>query len=69
MAEPIWEIMRDEGRTLRWLARRAGYGEVHLYEVRAGRRHATARLRQACATALGRPASELWLADREEVTA
>lgn len=71
MKHPIWAIMREEGRTLRWLAKRIGYQDLHLYAVRAGRRGVSPRLRRACAAALGRPESELWLPEKqpEEVRA
>lgn len=62
---PIWCIMRDEGRSLRWLSKKVDYHEVHLYDVRAGRRRASSLLRQRCATALNRPESELFIPEPE----
>ena len=70
--QPIWAIMREEGRTLRWLARRMRYNERHIYSVKSLHRPATAQFRQRAALALGRPESELFTAGetaREEVTA
>jgi transcriptional regulator with XRE-family HTH domain len=57
---PIWDLLRDEGRSQRWLARRAGYSASHVHNVAAGNNPASAVFRAKCAAVLGLPERELF---------
>lgn len=51
---PRWkQIVRNEGRTLAWLADRAGIGRSLMYKVSCGNREANANFRQRVAAVLG----------------
>ena len=49
----IWGILRDDGRSMRWLARKGGMSFHHIYHVKYGQRTATADFRARCSMAIG----------------
>lgn len=52
MRDPVWDIMDDQGRSLRWLADVTGFSRDHVAHVACGDRPATAAFRAACSRAL-----------------
>jgi hypothetical protein len=67
MRDPIWLILREQGRSMVWLARKIGYSHSHTKGVAIGLQPASARFRAACAVALDLPESVLFF-DRSENT-
>lgn len=65
MTHPIWAVMRDEGRSLRWLSNRTGYCYALVRGVKYGTHRASDTFRARCATALGRRESELFIPEPE----
>lgn len=59
-AHPIVDLLREEGRTQTWLARKIGRSAEHTNRVLKGVHPATGAFRAACALALGRDESELF---------
>jgi hypothetical protein len=57
---PLWTILDHQGRSIRWLARRAEVSEDLLLSVKSGRRRATDAFRMACARALDLPIGVLF---------
>jgi hypothetical protein len=65
---PIAEVLREQGRLQTWLARKVDRTPEHVNRVIRGIHPATPEFRQACANALGLPASVLFR-DPESVAA
>lgn len=62
---PIVLVLREQGRTQTWLARRIGRTPQHVNRVLHGLHPATADLRATCARALGMDEADLFLADHD----
>lgn len=58
---PIWDLLRAEGRSQAWLARRTGYSTSHVHNVAAGNNPAAAVFRRKCAEVLGLDEAELFV--------
>lgn len=57
---PIVAVLREQGRSQSWLARRIGRSHEHTNRVLNGVHPAVAEFRAACALALGMPESSLF---------
>jgi lambda repressor-like predicted transcriptional regulator len=66
--QPVFDILREQGRLLTWLARKSGYSHSHVKAVAAGIFPPSAKFRKACADALGLPEADLFN-DAEPVAA
>lgn len=58
--QPILGILRDQERSIAWLARRIRMNYPYVWEMIVGRREPSARMREGCIRVLGRPESELF---------
>ena len=58
--QPLFDILDQQGRSMRWLARAAGLSYWTIASVKYGRRHASPEFRTAAARALGLPESALF---------
>jgi hypothetical protein len=50
---PVFRLVREDGRSLAWLARKIGYSHGHVRSVASGSWPAVARFRAACVALLG----------------
>lgn len=64
----IWRILRANGQTLVWFARRLGYSYVYVKGVRSGRYPVSPEFRRRASIALGLPEDVLFSQVREEVS-
>ena len=67
--DQIWRILRANGQTLVWFARRLGYSYVYVKGVKSGRYRVSPEFRRRASQALGLPEDVLFSQVREEVTA
>jgi len=51
-ADPIWDVLEEQGRSLVWLAKWTGFSEAYVRDIRARRFPTTATFRAACSRAL-----------------
>ena len=56
----IWEILEKQGRSLKWLAQRTGYGYSYIRQIRAGLYPVTAEFKHKCEWALEIPVDILF---------
>lgn len=56
----LFSILREQGRSVVWLARQVEYSPTHLYHVKLGQRTATARLRRRIARVMQIPEATLF---------
>ena len=61
MTDPIWAILRAQGRHMGWLAEQLGYSHGFVRLVACGRRPPTAEFQRRCARVLSIPASILFV--------
>ena len=61
MRDPIWAILRAQGRHMGWLAEQLGYSHGFVRLVACGKRPPTAEFQRRCAHALSIPASILFV--------
>lgn len=62
--DPIWAVLREQGRNLKWLARRMGYSHGYVRGVACGMDPVTAAFRQRAANALDLPVGVLFSSPR-----
>lgn len=60
-AHPIWDILRHQGRSLKWLADRSEYNPKYVRGIACGWFPAAAEFRQKCARVMDLPESVLFL--------
>lgn len=62
MRDPIWAVLKHQGRSLKWLARRTGYSYPHVKGVANGQQNVSDEFRRRCAAAMDLPESVLFIA-------
>lgn len=61
MRDPIWSILREQGRyNLVWLAEKTGYSHSHVKALASGRFPAPKAFRERCTALLGIPERHLF---------
>ena len=50
--DPIWQILRDQGRNMSWLARQTGYKHGTVRRISCGYLKPSAAFRRKCAIAM-----------------
>lgn len=58
--DPVWRILKHQGRGLEWLARKTGYAHLTVRAIACGARRPTAEFRAKCADALDMPEDVLF---------
>lgn len=58
---PLWRILDHQGRSLKWLASRMGYGYNYVRQVRAGVHPVTEEFRQRAAQVMDLPDEVLFI--------
>lgn len=59
--DPIWNILREQGRKMPWLARKIGYRYSYVRKVACGDCLPSSEFRSACASALDMPEAVLFV--------
>lgn len=60
-ADPVWEVLIEQGRSLKWLARKMGYSHGYIRNVKAGFEPPSPAFRHRAARAFNLPESILFL--------
>lgn len=58
--DPLWTILRHQGRDMGWLASRTGYSHSHVRAIASGRFKPSADFRSKAAFAMDLPESVLF---------
>jgi transcriptional regulator with XRE-family HTH domain len=58
---PIWRILKEQGRSQKWLAKRIGRSHSHVRHCSIGQRNPGQEFRQRCADVLGIPVDMLFV--------
>ena len=65
MEQPILKYLRDDDRSIGWLARKIAYSYPHTWQVLHGNEPGSPMFRARCAELLGVPESDLFLPKEE----
>lgn len=63
MRDPIWALLADQGRNMKWLARVTGYRHSYVRRIACGASKPSGAFRRACVRALETPESALFFAE------
>lgn len=63
MRDPVWALLADQGRNMKWLARVTGYRHSYVRRIACGASRPSSAFRAACAKALDVPEASLFFAE------
>jgi hypothetical protein len=61
MQDPIWEILKYQGRSMSWLARTTGYAHSYVRKIKCRFNRPSKKFREKCSAALMMPEASLFL--------